>query len=97
MEVQLARFIWKSVKTKYREERPSKHGSELRWIVNDETIEDTETGKTIRRAAIRHPGICVIVPFIAKDQIVLMQQYRFAANEVSLGASCGNNKRQRRR
>jgi ADP-ribose diphosphatase len=77
----LARFIWKDVKTKYREERASKHGTELRWLVNDETIEDTETGKTIRRAAIRHPGICVIVPFVAKDQIVLMRQYRFAANQ----------------
>ena len=77
----MARFIWKDVKTKYREERASKHGSELRWLVNDETIEDTETEKTFRRAAIRHPGICVIVPFISKDQIVLMQQYRFAADE----------------
>ena len=77
----MARFIWKDVKTKYREERASKHGSELRWLVNDETIEDTETGKTFKRAAIRHPGICVIVPFISKDQIVLMHQYRFAADE----------------
>ena len=77
----MARFIWKDVKTKYREERASKHGTELRWLVNDETIEDTETEKTFRRAAIRHPGICVIVPFVSKDQIVLMQQYRFAADE----------------
>ena len=77
----MARFIWKDVKTKYREERASKHGTELRWLVNDETIEDTETEKTFRRAAIRHPGICVIVLFISKDQIVLMRQYRFAADQ----------------
>ena len=72
------RFKWEAVETKYREERPSMHGSELRWLVNSETILDTETGKTVTRAVIRHPGICVIVPHVDDDHIALMRQYRYS-------------------
>lgn len=75
-------FHWQEVRTAYREERPSRHGTELRWIVNRETILNTATGKTTTRGTIRHPAICVIVPFLADDQIVLMRQYRYAANEI---------------
>jgi ADP-ribose pyrophosphatase len=74
----MTRFKWLEVETKYREERPSMHGSELRWLVNSETILDTETGKTVTRAVIRHPGICVIVPHIDDDHIALMRQYRYS-------------------
>jgi len=72
------RFKWQAVETKYREERPSMHGSELRWLVNRETILDTQTGKTVTRAVIRHPGICVIVPLVDADHIALMRQYRYS-------------------
>ncbi len=74
-------FIWLEVKTEYREIRASKHGEELRWLVNRETILNKATGETVTRSTLRHPGICVIVPFLDRDRIVLMHQYRYAANQ----------------
>src|SRR5262245_48591721 len=76
------RLEWRDVRMEYREARPSAHGEELRWIVNRETIVNTETGETVTRVTIRHAGICVIVPFLDDDRVVLMHQYRYAANEV---------------
>jgi ADP-ribose pyrophosphatase len=72
-------FKWLSVKTEYREVRPSKHGDELRWIVTRETILNPETGSTTTRGTIRHPGIAVIVPFLDDRRVVMMNQYRYAA------------------
>lgn len=77
----MSRFKWQSVKTEYREARPSKHGIELRWIINSETILDTENDHPTTRAVIRHPGICVIVPFVGEDQIALMHQYRYSIDD----------------
>jgi ADP-ribose pyrophosphatase len=74
-------FKWQDVKTEYREVRPSKHGEELRWIVNRETIVNTATAGRITRGTIRHPGIAVVVPFLDDDHVVLMNQYRFAADD----------------
>jgi len=74
-------FEWLENETVYREERASKHGDELRWLVNRETIRNNKTGETVTRGTLRHPGICVIVPFLADGRIVLMKQYRYAANE----------------
>jgi ADP-ribose pyrophosphatase len=76
-----SRFEWQKVETAYRELRPSDDGHELRWIVNQETILDRTTGVTITRGTIRHPGICVIVPFSDTDHILLMHQYRYAAGK----------------
>lgn len=75
------RFTWLEIQTEYRESRPSKHGEELRWIVNRETIRNEATGETVTRATIRHPGICVIVPQLDDDRILLMRQYRYAAGQ----------------
>ncbi len=75
-------FEWLETKTEFREARTSKHGEELRWLINRETILNHATGETVTRAALRHPGICVIVPFLEDGKIVLMHQYRYAANEV---------------
>jgi ADP-ribose pyrophosphatase len=75
-------FRWEDVKTEHREARPSKHGEELRWIVNRETIVNTATGQSVTRGTIRHPGICVIVPFLDADHVILMHQYRYAADDV---------------
>ena len=75
------RFTWQSVNTEYRETRPSKHGDELRWIVNQETILNAATGETITRGTVRHPGICVILPFLDHERIVMMRQYRYAVND----------------
>ncbi|MFN0084842.1 MAG: NUDIX hydrolase [Blastocatellia bacterium] len=74
-------FEWREVETVHRERRSSKHGEELRWLVNREAILNRESGEVIRRATFRHPGICVIVPFAAPDRIVLMHQYRYSADD----------------
>ncbi len=72
-----SRFEWQQVRTEYRDVRPSGRGDELRWLVNRETIRDTVTGQIVTRSIIRHPGICVVVPFLAEDRIVLTRQYRY--------------------
>jgi ADP-ribose diphosphatase len=74
-------FMWLEAKTEYREIREGKHGPELRWLVNRETILNTATGKINTRSTLRHPGICVIVPFLDNEHIVMMHQYRYAVNE----------------
>jgi ADP-ribose pyrophosphatase len=76
-----SRFKWQGVETEYREVRPSKHAEELRWIVNREVVLDTTTGNIITRGTIRHPGICVVVPFLDTERILLIHQYRYAADE----------------
>lgn len=74
-------FEWLETKTVYREVRASKHGDELRWLINRETILNNASGETVTRGTLRHPGICVIVPFLEADRIVLMRQYRYAVGE----------------
>jgi ADP-ribose diphosphatase len=74
-------FVWQKVETVFREIRESKHGEELRWLVNRETILNTAIGETTTRSILRHPGITVIVPFTEDNRIVLMRQYRYAAND----------------
>lgn len=92
-------FKWLEIKTEYREQRASVHGEELRWIVNRETILNTTTGQAITRATIRHPGICVIVPFLNDEQILLMRQYRYAIDdelwELPAGTLDGREENQR--
>jgi ADP-ribose pyrophosphatase len=75
-------FEWLETKTEYREVRASKHGDELRWMINRETILNRSTGEIVTRATQRHPGICVMVPFLENGRIALMRQYRYSANEV---------------
>jgi len=74
-------FKWLEVKTEYREIRQSKHGEELRWLVNQETVLNTATGEAHTRSVLRHPGICVIAPFLDDDHLILMKQYRYAVND----------------
>jgi ADP-ribose pyrophosphatase len=76
-----SQFKWLEVKVEYREIRASAYGEEQRWLVSRETILNTETGQTITRATIRHPGICVMVPFVDDDRIVLMRQYRYSIDD----------------
>lgn len=78
MKTQFTRL---QVTNAYREARPSRHGDELRWILNRETIRNEATGETITRGAIRHPGICVIVPRFDDGRILLMHQYRYPIGE----------------
>jgi ADP-ribose pyrophosphatase len=92
-------FEWLEVETKYCETRNTKHGEELRWVVNREKILNKATGKTTTRGTLRHPGICVIAPFLDEDRIVLMRQYRYAANcelwELPAGTLNGRSENQR--
>jgi len=92
-------FEWEEVETIYREARETKHGEELRWLVNREKILNKTTGKTTIRGTIRHPGICVIAPFVDDDHIVLMRQYRYAADselwELPAGTLNGREENQR--
>jgi ADP-ribose pyrophosphatase len=92
-------FEWQEIETKYRETRKSTHGEELRWLVNRETILNKATGKTTTRGTIRHPGICVIAPFVDDDHIALMRQYRYAADcelwELPAGTMSGREENQR--
>jgi len=70
------RFEWLAVETWYRDVRTSPRGDELRLLVNRETIRDAATGEVRTRSIFRHPGICVMVPFVAEDRILLVRQYR---------------------
>ncbi|HKQ75761.1 MAG TPA: NUDIX hydrolase [Blastocatellia bacterium] len=92
-------FEWQEVKTVYREKRETKHGEELRWLINREKILNKATGKTTTRGTIRHPGICVIAPFVEDDHIALMRQYRYAADselwELPAGTLNGREENQR--
>src|SRR5262249_27508152 len=73
-------FEWLDVETKYRETRDTEHGEEVRWLVNREKILNRATGKTTTRGTLRHPGVCVIAPFVDDDHLVMMRQYRYAPN-----------------
>jgi ADP-ribose pyrophosphatase len=92
-------FEWQEVETEYRETRRTKHGEELRWLVNREKILNRATGKKTTRGTIRHPGICVIAPFVDDDHIALMRQYRYAADsqlwELPAGTLNGREEDQR--
>lgn len=92
-------FEWIEVNTEFREIRGSKQGEELRWLVNRETIRNTQSGETITRATIRHPGICVMVPYADDGRIMLMRQYRYAVDralwELPAGTLEGREKDQR--
>jgi ADP-ribose pyrophosphatase len=92
-------FEWQEVETKYREKRGTRHGEELRWLVNREKILNKATGRTTTRGTIRHPGVCVIAPFVDEDHIALMRQYRYAADgelwELPAGTLSGREENKR--
>ncbi|HXJ80343.1 MAG TPA: NUDIX hydrolase [Candidatus Methylomirabilis sp.] len=71
------RFEWREVTTEYRDVLASPQGDELRWLVNRARIRDTVTGKTVTRSIMRSPGVCVMVPILSDDRILLLRQYRF--------------------
>ena len=70
-------FEWLDVTTECRDARASARGEELRCLVNRETIRGAVTGRAVTRVIIRHPGICVMVPFVSPHEIVLIRQYRY--------------------
>ena len=64
----------------YREVRRSTHGDELRWAVAAEPVADPDGGPPVTRGVFRHPGICVVVPFVTADEVLLIRQYRYAVD-----------------
>jgi 8-oxo-dGTP pyrophosphatase MutT (NUDIX family) len=71
------RFEWREVTTEYRDVLSSPRGDELRWLVNRERMRDTVTGETVTRSIMRSPGVCVMVPILPDERILLVRQYRF--------------------
>jgi len=65
---------WLAAIPQYREIRDG----ELRWIVNQETTLDSDTGERHTRSTIRHPGVAVILPILDDGKILMMRQYRYA-------------------
>src|SRR6185295_16803422 len=61
----------------FREVRRSTHGDELRWAVAAEPVANPDGGPPVTRGVFRHPGICVIVPFVTADEVLLIRQYRY--------------------
>ena len=49
-------------------------------VRKDEIVLDD--GRKVMREVIEHPGSAAIIPFITKDEIVLIQQYRHAVKEL---------------
>src|SRR3989304_4520915 len=49
-------------------------------VRKDEIVLDN--GRKVLREVIEHPGSAAIIPFITKDEIVLIQQYRHAVKEL---------------
>ena len=49
-------------------------------VRKDEIILDD--GRKTMREVIEHPGSAAIIPFITKDEIILIQQYRYAVKEL---------------
>jgi hypothetical protein len=70
----------RDVRVLHREIRRSNHGDELRWALCDERAEQAGTGRVLHRGVLRHPGICIIVPYLTPDTILLVRQYRYAVD-----------------
>ncbi len=71
------RFEWREVTTEYRDVLSSPRGDELRWLVNRERMCDTVTGAIVTRAIVRSAGVCVMVPVLPDESILLVRQYRY--------------------
>jgi ADP-ribose pyrophosphatase len=48
-------------------------------LFKDRFVLDVARDKIVTRELIAHPGAVVIVPFIAKDKILLLRQFRYSA------------------
>lgn len=59
-------------------------------IVNLEVDRIVEpSGNEVEREIVRHPGAAVLLPVTPEKRIVLVRQYRYAADEVMLEAPAG--------
>ena len=48
-------------------------------LVKDRFILNRSKNKLVTRELVRHPGAVVIVPFVDKDHLLLLKQFRYAA------------------
>lgn len=48
-------------------------------FVKDRFILDAVPGKVVTRELVRHPGAVVVIPFTRPDRILLIRQFRYAA------------------
>jgi ADP-ribose pyrophosphatase len=67
------RFEWLKTDIVYKEKR----GEELRWIITNELIQDTETNSTFSRSVLRHPGVASVVAINENKEILLIEQFRY--------------------
>ena len=61
-------------------------GKVVHLFVHDVTLPN---GHTTRLEVIRHPGASAVLPFVSKDQVLLVRQYRFAAGGYLLEVPAG--------
>ena len=67
-------------RTPYRlvESRTIYQGHIIR-LVKDRFIHNSNKKKLVTRELVLHPGAVVIVPFVNKDHLLLLKQFRYAA------------------
>lgn len=53
-------------------------GKKINLRTDDLILDD---GRKVMREVVEHPGSAAIIPFISKDEIILIQQYRHAVKE----------------
>ncbi|TVL98921.1 MAG: ADP-ribose pyrophosphatase [Candidatus Brocadia sp. WS118] len=53
-------------------------GKKINVRKDDVLLDD---GRKVTREVIEHPGSAAIIPFIAQDEIILLQQYRYPVKE----------------
>lgn len=54
-----------------------------------ERTTDTDSGQTVRRQFIRHPGAVTIIPMVDEDHVCLIQNYRDSVNETLIELPAG--------
>ncbi len=70
----------KSAKLPYRIiESRSLYAGHIIELVKDRFVLGVAPNKVVTRELVKHPGAVVIVPFIKKDRILLLRQFRYAA------------------
>ncbi|MCG3176047.1 MAG: ADP-ribose pyrophosphatase [Candidatus Omnitrophica bacterium] len=48
-------------------------------LVKDRFVLDRAPGKIVTRELIDHPGAVVVLPFVSRDRILLLRQFRYAS------------------
>jgi len=54
-----------------------------------ERTSQTDTGQTIRRQVVKHPGAVTIIPMVDEDHVCLIHNYRISVNETLIELPAG--------